>query len=282
MKLLALILAAAMLAPAQTSPPAPRKSAQSSPRGAALPDGKMILAKSAAATGGVDAKNSIKTEKIVGKMLLQEAGISGTMIVYRSQRGETYQVMELPGAGKIEVGNNGEVEWERSTLTGPKVRRVGKSPNDLLEPDPTDLALANNFSKIETDGVATVHGKPCFTVHLWPNGSAAAQTACYDRETFLPVQLQTNGKVPVKLTLGDYRSVGPSKMPFLIETETMGKTMRLEVETITLNDPLPPEATELPDEIEKLAFHSPVEVREVEVDKDRPTLRHRPKQDTKQ
>lgn len=33
------------------------------------------------------------------------------MVVYRGQRGESYQVMELPGAGKTEVGNNGEVEW---------------------------------------------------------------------------------------------------------------------------------------------------------------------------
>jgi hypothetical protein len=281
MKLLSLILAAVMLAPAQTSPPASKKPAQNSPRGAALPDGKTILAKSAEATGGIDAKNSIKTQKLVGKLNAPEAGISGSIIVYRGQRGETYQVMELPGAGKIEVGNNGEVEWERSTLTGPKVRRVGKSPTDLLEPDPSDLTLAERFSKIETDGVASVNGKPCFTVHLWPNGSTAMETACYDRETFLPVQLEMNGKVPIKLTLGDYRSVGLSKMPFLIETETIGKTLRLEVETITLNEPLPPQATDLPEEIEKLAFHSPVEVREVEVDKDRPTLRHRPKQGTK-
>jgi hypothetical protein len=282
MKLFALILASVMLVTAQTSSPAPKKPVQSSPRGAALPDGKTILARSAEATGDIDARNSIKTQKLVGKLNAPEAGISGSIIVYRGQRGETYQVMELPGAGKIEVGNNGEVEWERSTLTGPKVRRVGKSPTDLLEPDPTDLTLAERFSKIETAGMSIVDGNPCFTVHLWPNGSTAMETACYDRETFLPVRLEMNGKVPVKLTLGDYRSVGPSKMPFLIETETMGKIMRLEMETITLNEPLPPEAIDLPDEIEKLAFHSPVDVREVEADKDRPTLRHKPKSDTKQ
>jgi hypothetical protein len=279
MKLLALLLAPVLLASAQTSQPAPKKPTPSSAPG--LPNGKTILAKSAAAVGGVDAKDSIKTQKLVGKMKIPEAGITGTVIEYRGQRGEMYQVMELPGAGKIEVGNNGEVEWERSTLTGPKIRRVGKSPGDLLQPDSNDLAAADKFSKIETAGLATVNGKPCFTVHLWPNGSTEMQTACYDRETFLPVQLELTGKLSLKLTMGDYRSVGASKMPFLIETATMGKTIRLELDTITLNEPLPPEATELPDEIEKLAFHSPNEVREVEVDKDRPTLRHRPKQDTK-
>ncbi len=281
MKLLALIPALAMLAAAQTTPPPPKKSAPAGPRSAALPDGKTILAKSAEATGGADARNSIKTQKLVGKLKMPDAGISGTLTVYRGQRGETYQIMELPGAGKTEVGNNGEVEWERSTLTGPKIRRVGKSPTDLLQPDPTDLAVADRFFKIETAGIATVNGKPCFTVHLWLTSSAPMETACYDRETFLPVQLEMNGKMPVKLTMGDYRAVGASKMPFLIETETMGTTVRLEIETITLNDPLPPEAIDLPEEIEKLAFHSPVEVREVEVDKDRPTLRHRPQPEAK-
>lgn len=63
MKLLVLIFAFVMLAPAQTSP-APKKTVPGSPRSEALPDGKTILAKSAEATGGADAKNSIKTQKI--------------------------------------------------------------------------------------------------------------------------------------------------------------------------------------------------------------------------
>src|SRR5579885_2696770 len=186
MKSFILIFTSLMLASAQTSPPVPKKPAPSSSSATALPDGKTILAKSAAASGGIDARKSIQTQKLVGKMVIPEAGIAGSIIMYRSQRGETYQVIELPGAGKIEVGNNGEVEWERSTLTGPKIRRVGKSPTDLLEPDSTDLAVADKFSKIETVGLSTVNGKPCFSVHLWAIGSTTMQTACYDRETFLP------------------------------------------------------------------------------------------------
>lgn len=274
MKLLTLTLAAAVLSQAQTPVPAKKP--------AALPDAKTILERAAAATGGVDAKKSIQTQKVVGKMGVSATGISGTIVLYRGPKGETYQIAEMPGAGKIEAGNNGDVEWERSTLTGPKVRRVASTPGDLLEPDSTDLALADRFSKIETAGLDTVNGKPCFAVHLWPTGRNTMQTACYDRDTFLPVRVETTARVPVKVILGDYRSVGSVKMPFLIQTETMGQTIRLEVETITLNDPLPPEATELPEEIEKLAYRAPpVEVRELEVDKDRPVLRHRTKPDTK-
>jgi hypothetical protein len=93
--------------------------------------------------------------------------------------------------------------------------------------------------------------------------------------TFLPVRPEMKVGTPLKIILGDYRPVGQVKMPFLIDTEAMGQSFRLEVETITLNEPLPPEVLDLPDEIEKLAFHPRVEIREAEADKDRPTLRHR-------
>lgn len=246
------------------------------PERSALPSAKTILERAASATGG----ESIRTQKMVGKILLPEAGISGTVVTYRGQRGETYQVMEIPGAGKTEVGNNGDVEWERSTITGPKIKRVASTPGNLLAPDPANVADLERFSKMETAGIASVGGKPCYAVRLWPASGGPMQTSCFDRETYLPVQVEiTAGAAALKLVLGDYRPVGASKMPYLIETETKGQTVRIEVETITLNDPLPPEALELPDEIEKLAFRPPeIEIREVEEDKDRPTLRHRPKQ----
>ena len=282
MKLLTLAFAASALSLAQTPASPPKQPAQSTQRGTALPDAKTILERAAAATGGIDAKNSIKTQKLVGKMSVTGTGISGKMVLYRGPKGETYQIAEMPGAGKTEAGNNGDVAWERSTLTGPKIRGVASTPGDLLEPDSTDVSLVDRFSKIETAGLDTVNGKPCFVVHLWPNGRNVMQSACYDRETFLPVRVEMNARVPVKITLGDYRPVGPTKMPFLIQTETMGQTIRIEIEAITINDPLPPEATELPDEIEKLAYRAPpVEIREVEVDKDRPILRHQTKSETK-
>ena len=109
------------------------------------------------------------------------------------------------------------------------------------------------------------------------------QTACYDRATFLPVRLEINaGTVKLNLILGDYRTVGAVKLPFLTETQAMGQTIRLQWETITLNDPLPPEAIELPEEIEILAYRPRTEIRDVDVDdKDRPTLRRRTTSQTK-
>jgi hypothetical protein len=278
LKLLAFVTALATLALGQPSPPA-KKLAQNVDRGTALPNAKTILERSLEATGGIESQKSIKTQKLLGRMVMPAVGISGTMVMYRSQQGEMYQVIEIPGAGKTEVGNNGDVEWERSTLTGPKVRRVASTPGGLLQPDPASLAIVDRFSKIETTGMDRVNGKPCYTVHQWPSGGGPMQSACFDRETFLLVQLETNaGATPLKITLADYRSVGPVKLPFLIETETRGQTVRIEVETIALNDPLPPQASELPEEIEKLAYRPPqVEIRDLEVDKVRPILRHRTK-----
>jgi hypothetical protein len=100
---------------------------------------------------------------------------------------------------------------------------------------------------------------------------------CFDRETYLPVRFQFGGKTPLTMILGDYRRVGPVMIPFLLEVERWGEVVRMQIETVTLNEPLPPEALELPEEIESLAYRRlPPEIREVEEDKDRPILRHRP------
>src|SRR5207244_527201 len=146
-----------------------KKAAPNMNRGTALPDAKTILEKAAQAVGGAESQQSLQTQKLVGRIILPAAGISGTMLIYRSQRGETYQVMEIPGAGKTESGNNGDVDWERSTLTGPKVRRVASKPGNLLDADPAAPATADRFFKIETAGLDTVNGKPCITVHQWPS-----------------------------------------------------------------------------------------------------------------
>jgi hypothetical protein len=260
-------------------PAAVKKLMQEIRSGTALPNAKTILARAAEAAGGEEAQKTVKTQTLIGKLVLPAVGISGTMTMYLGERGQIYQVIEMPGAGKVEVGNNGDVEWERSTLMGPKVKRVASSPGDLLQPIPTSLAMGGKYSKVETKGVDTVNGKPCYKVDQWPVGAGAVQTVCYDRETYLPVQLYVeSGKTMAKLLLGDYRAVGAVKLPFLMSTETNGQTIRIEIEKITLNDPLPKEAIELPEEIEKLANQrTPVEIREVEVDKDRPTLQRKKK-----
>ena len=262
MKSLILIFTSAALALAQPSP---------------LPNATTILERSGQATGQ-EALRSITTQKLVGKLSIPATGISGSIVMYQGRRGEMYQVMEIPGAGKTEVGNNGDVEWELSTMTGPKVLRVAADPGDLLQPDPLSLTFSSPFSRVETAGVDKVNGKPCFLVNQWLQSNDAPLTVCYDRETFLPVQLKIKvAAKPITMILGDYRPVGSAKMPFLLETETMGQMFRIQVETITLNEPLPPEALQLPEEIEKLAYqHLPPEIREVEVDKDRPILRHKP------
>ena len=77
--------------------------------------------------------------------------------------------------------------------------------------------------------------------------------------------------------ISEYRRVGSMTFPFRVEADIPGRAVYIQLEKITLNEPLPPEATELPEEIETLAYQAvPNEIREPEVDKDRPILRRRP------
>jgi hypothetical protein len=202
------------------------------------------------------------------------------MTMYLATNGEMYQVIEMPGAGKVELANNGDVEWERSTLTGPKVRRIGAKPGDLLNSS-TSLGspLLSSYSKVETVGVEDVNGKPCYKVDEWPRGSAPKQTIWYSQESSLPAQMKTAAAgIAAQLTFSDYRSVDGLKLPFLLETEAAGQKIRIEIAEIKLNEPFPQEASELPDEIAKLVQkRTAPEVRELQADPDRPTLQRKKK-----
>jgi hypothetical protein len=261
-------------------PAAVGKLAEAVRRGTALPNAKIILERSQEAAGDLEKQRSVKNQMWRGTMSLPAVGLGGPMTMYLATNGEMYQVIEMPGAGKVELANNGDVEWERSTLTGPKVRRIGAKPGDLLNSS-TSLGspLLSSYSKVETVGVEDVNGKPCYKVDEWPRGSAPKQTIWYSQESSLPAQMKTAAAgIAAQLTFSDYRSVDGLKLPFLLETEAAGQKIRIEIAEIKLNEPFPQEASELPDEIAKLVQkRTAPEVRELQADPDRPTLQRKKK-----
>ncbi len=131
-----------------------------------LPPGKVLIDRHIEACGGLKALGSVKSLVIRGRLTISEAGISGKVTQYQSEDGEHYFVLELQGAGKIESGNNGDVEWERSTLMGPKITRVADRPGGLLHPDPMMARQWQGNYSAETVGTETVDGKPCYRVEV--------------------------------------------------------------------------------------------------------------------
>lgn len=269
------------LPPAAFEPPATvRKLADAVRRGTALPNAKIILERAEEASGDLEKQRLVKSQMWRGKMSIPAAGLTGAMTLYTGTSGEMYQVLEMPGAGKVEIGNNGDVEWERSTLTGPKVRRVANEPGALLHSNTTmGSPLLASYSKVETVGVEDVDGKACYKVDQWPRGRAPKQTIWYAQDTGLPVQMKMAAEsATIQLTFSDYRPVDGLKLPFILETEAMGQKIRIAIDEIKLNEPFPKEALELPDDIAKLVKkRTAPEIKELQADPDRPTLQRKKK-----
>lgn len=253
---------------------APQRSAPANPR---LPSARSILDKAVAATGGKAAFQAIQTQRLVGKVMSPDIGILGTVTAYRNKQGQSHLTIDIPGAGTTVQANDGDVEWMDSTLTGPKIVRVASTPGNLLVPG-NEYMTPEDYSKMEVSGTDSVDGKPCYSVDLKVKERNEEINACYDTTSFLALRMITKaGATATTSVFSDYRDVAGVKMAFTVRTEVKDRVVEMKFESITANEPFPPNLLDVPDDIEKLLQQrESTEIREAEEDKDRPKLRRRP------
>jgi hypothetical protein len=244
--------------------------------GQPLPSAKEIIEKYEKITGSNDFGKS--SQMIVSKLTSETQGISGKSTVWQAG-GRTYSVVEVEGAGKTETGNNGDVEWEVSDVTGPKVIRVASKPGNLLhESELVQTAWEDVLANVKGVRAGEVDGRPCYIVTSEVRGSGGSTESYFDRESGLlvrSVSRATPEATGVETRLGDYRDVAGRKFPFRIHTRMIGGDVKLEVLEVKL-DATPPERLRVPpDEIVALAAKwKTTEVREVVApDPDRPKIR---------
>ena len=64
------------------------------------------------------------------------ANMMGTITAYRDGAGRSVEIIDIPGAGKFESVNTGDVLWTRSTVEWPKVLAVADKAGALARPNP--------------------------------------------------------------------------------------------------------------------------------------------------
>ena len=184
-----------------------------------IPTPKELMDRHIQETGGLAELEKAQAQSLSGKLIIPAAGMTGKFQMYLGAHGEMYQIVEMPGAGQVEVGNNGDVEWENSTITGPRVRRLAPKPGALLSPQPfSSTYWQSGFSKMQTAGTADVHGRRCYKVTgelAW--GSKVTQY--FDAASGLLVQAEFAGPSSQSLVVGlqDYRPVGTIKAAHTID-----------------------------------------------------------------
>jgi hypothetical protein len=223
--------------------------------GKALPNAALLIDRHIQKTGGIKAHQRAKTQTLHGTMEIVHQGIVANMLRYTGEGRESYQVLDIPGLGRLEEGNNGLIYWELSALMGPKVKQVLEQPTRV----PNDAVLLTEwrsyYRRVETVGTETVDGKVCYKVIATPQLAALkTQTRWYDRATglLLKTAFETageNGPVVSEIFFRDYRKVGDLLAPFEVETQSGGQVLRVKAESIEVNAPIPAEAFAVPQEI---------------------------------
>ncbi len=237
-------LATATLAAAQEAP-------------APLPKAEVILDKYIEATGGKAAYEKRHSEVTTATIEFVGQGVKGTLTSWEAEPDKLYIVMDLEGVGKIKSGVNSGIVWEKSALQGPRIRKGVERAVGLRQATFNGSLLWRKlFPKAETVGVEPVDGEDCYKVVLTP-AEGADEIRFYSKKTGFLVKTTTKidspmGEVPVESVAADYKAFAgilePTKTTQKIATVTIAST----VESVKVNEEIPPEKFALPAEIKAL------------------------------
>lgn len=223
----------------------------------ALPAAETVIEKYIEATGGMKAYSAAHNMISTGSFAMPAQGLKGTVKVYAAEPNNQYAVVEIPGVGTIEEGSNGEIAWEVSALTGARIK-AGDEGAAALREGAVD-AMSNwkkYYSSAVTDGVEDIEGKPCYRVIMTPK-KGSDETTFFAKDSGLMLQRNAildspMGKVPVTVTVSDYRKVNDLLLPHKIVQNVMGQQIVMALDSTLLNADIPKDRFALPAAVKAL------------------------------
>lgn len=224
-----------------------------------LPKAEVILDRYLEVTGGKAAYEKVHSELTKGTMEFTGKGIKGTIVNWEAEPNKSFTVADLEGVGKVESGSDGEVFWERSALTGPRIKS-GEEREEILRASTFNphLNWRKIYDKFETAGTEMVDGDECYKVVLTPK-SGSAMSQFYSRKTGFLVKTSgihktQMGDIPADGFLKDYKTVEGSglMMPFTHVDKFAGQEIELHLQSVQFNVDVPKDRFDLPEEIRTL------------------------------
>ncbi len=222
-----------------------------------LPKGETILDHYVEVTGGKAAYDKIHNQVAKGTMEFSGKGLKGTLASYQAEPNKEYSVIEIESVGKIESGTDGEVAWERSAMTGARVKS-GDERDEMLRASTFNAHVnwRSLYDKAETQGMETVEGEECYKVQLTPK-SGRPETEYYSKKTGLllrttSVHTTQMGDIPSDSIVKDYKEVSGVTMPFTRVNKFAGQEIDIHLDSIEFNVELPKDRFDLPDDVKAL------------------------------
>lgn len=222
---------------------------------AKLPLAQQLLDRYVEALGGQEALDKNKSGIAKMNMEIRPVGVNGTLTIY-SQHPRVLVTGNIDGVGEISEGTDGEVFWERTAVTGPRLLE-GKEKR-LKQLGYAEFNDYHKFvEKMETVGVEEVEGKPAYKVVMTMK-ELDPITIWYDKASGLVVKSALVmdspmvGRINVETSIGDYRQVNGVKAPHRIVQKMLNIEQVMTVQSMETGVEHAPGRFELPADVKQL------------------------------
>ncbi len=223
-----------------------------------LPAGEELMARVIEATGGRTALQKLHSRVIEGRMEMPAMGISASLKSYAAAPAKMYTLIESEALGRIETGGNGDVFWENMLMTGARILEGEERAATLREATFHNLLLWKElYSSVETMGVDTLNGEPCYEALFTPK-EGQPEIRLYDVASYQLRKAKTTlntqmGTITIEIYPSDYERIDGVLVPRKVKQILAGvQEMVVTSEKVTHNVDIPDSLFELPDEIRAL------------------------------
>jgi hypothetical protein len=221
------------------------------------PTAAEILDRYVDVTGGEAAYAKLYNRVTRGTFEITQAGIRGEVTIYHARPHQMYTVLDLEGIGRQESGASGDVVWELSPMTGPRIK-TGEEQQTSLRDGTFDrfVVWRELYPEAVYEGTEEIDGQPCHRVVLKPDGGSP-QTFYFNQRSGLMVQASSEvvtpmGAISVDTYPDDYREVDGVLIPFTARVEIMGQSRSITTTSVEHNVKLEEDIFILPEEIQVL------------------------------
>lgn len=233
--------------------------------GKALPNAEELIERHIFESGGPEAYEMLRTQKITGTLTFVARNIEGRMETWAAGGGRYYQSTDIPGMGKQEEGSDGVIAWDRSPSIGPRVRpRKNRGAIGITLDAAGMIAWRVLIARVRTEAEEHVDGRDCYRVRLVPRDGSPDMIRWYDRATGLlyrsSLATRTDmGELPVVMTFEEYREIAGVRWPSRIRTTASGQDTIFAADEVKLNEPVDDAVFDVPQEIRELAQKRAIE-----------------------
>lgn len=222
----------------------------------ALPKASDLLAKSAAAMGGLDAFKAVKSVRARGTFEMPAQNLSGSVEIIQARPAQVRLTVTIPGIGTIENGSDGKIAWSMDPMSGPSLMQ-GKALADAISEAQFDAAFNGpEYVKEATTLEKTKFGdRPAYKIHLVSKFNSD-ETLYLDAESYLPIGVEKvsetpMGSMPTTTSTGEFKKFGGFMQPTVMVQNAMGFEQVIRITSYEF-DVVPPAAFDLPPAIKAL------------------------------